>query len=72
MKSRISLRASDSASGCVGNDCKLDLVDIHGVLTAPQYSDHILRTHVEPHIDNHALTDGAVSMQDGLHLLQPE
>ena len=73
MKSRISLTVADPAKGYVCNDCKLDLVDIHGGLTAQKPTDDILRPHVEPHIDNHALANKGVFMQDGASLsyMQP-
>ena len=62
---RASGRISVNVWGCVSNDCKLDLVDIHGGLTARKYIDDILRPEVEPHIDNHALADRPIFMQDG-------
>ena len=62
---RASGRISVNVWGCVANDCKMDLVDIHGGLTAQKYVDEVLSPHVEPHIDNHALADRAIFMQDG-------
>ena len=64
---RASGRISINVWGCVSNDCKLDLVDIHGGITSQKYIDYILRPHVEPHIDNHVLADRAVFMQDGAY-----
>ena len=59
-KSKISLAVADPARECVSNDCKLDLVDIYGGLTAQKYTDDILGPHNEPHIDNYALADRVV------------
>ena len=50
---------------CVSNDYKLDLVGILGGMTAQKYIDEILRSHVEPHIDNQALADIPLFMQGG-------
>ena len=57
--------ADPAKAGCVSNDRKLDLVDIHGGLTAQKHTDDILRPHVEPHIVNHVLANRGVFMQDG-------
>ena len=62
---RVSLAVADPRRGCVSSDCKLDLVHIHGGLTAQKYTDDILRPHAEQRIDNHALANRAVFMQDG-------
>ena len=51
------LPRSGPAMGCVGNYDKLDLADIHEILTAQKCTDHIFRPHVEPNIDNHALEE---------------
>ena len=51
--------------GCVSFDCKMDLIDIRGNLNGRRYVDEILEPHVEPHMDNHALNDRPIFMQDG-------
>ena len=43
----------------------MDLVDIPGNLNGRHYVDEILDPHVEPHMDNHALNDRPIFMQDG-------
>ena len=39
--------------------------DINQDVTAQKYIDEIVRPHVDPHIDNNALTDSTVLMQGG-------
>ena len=51
--------------GYVTFDCKVDLVDIRGNWNGPRYVDEILEPHVEPHINNHALNDHPIFVQDG-------
>ena len=58
-------RVSVMVWGCVSFDCKMDLIDIRGNLNGRRYVDEILEPHVEPHMDNHALNDRPIFMQDG-------
>lgn len=52
--------------GCVLFDCKNDLVDIQGNMTARCYIDKVpAAPHVETYVDNHALGDRPVYRQDG-------
>ena len=40
-------------------------LDIHEYLTAQKYIDEIVRPHVKPHVDNHAVEDSTVFMRGG-------
>ena len=40
-------------------------LDIHEGLIAQKYIDEIVKPHVEPHVDNHALADSTVLIRGG-------
>ena len=43
-------------------------LDTHEVLTAQKYTDEMVRPHVKPRFDNHALAESTVFMRDGTKL----
>ena len=45
-------------------DCKLDLYVLDGNLTGQKYLDNVLAPRVVPHLDNHALADRPMFMDD--------
>jgi hypothetical protein len=50
--------------GCFSFDCKLDLYVLDGNLTGQKYRDNVLAPRVVPHVDNHALADRPMFMDD--------
>ena len=46
--------------------CQLQAgLDIHEGLTAQKYTDEMVKSHVKPHVDNHALADSIVFLPGG-------